>query len=314
MYLELRHLRTLKALAETGSLAAAARRLHLTQSALSHQIRALEGHYEVAILLRGTRPLRLSPAGERLLVLAQEVLPAVERAQAAIKQVAGEEAGRLYLTVECHACYDWLLPLLESFRERWPAVEIDIRQSRFDALPALLAGEVDLVVTSDPSAHRSLCFEPLFGYEALLAMAPDHPLAGRTRIRPQHLAGETLITYPVARERLDVFTRFLQPAGVEPADLRQCELTAVLLQLVASRRGVAVLPDWVLQEALARGRLAARPLGRRGLRGVMQAALRRADRHLPWIRGLLGMAGEADAARRARQRGIPESVQSSPAQ
>jgi len=290
MFLELRHLRTLQALAETGSLAGAARRLHLTQSALSHQLRALETHFDTLLLRRGTRPLCLTPAGERLLALARQVLPAVTETERSLRSGDLATAGRLHLIIECHACYDWLLPLLEDFRARWPEVDIDIHASAFDALPALLAGEIDLVITSDRSRHRSLRFEPLFDYEALLALAPDHPLTRLKRIQPRHLADQTLITYPVPRSRLDLFGRFLDPAGVEPAALRQCELTAVILQLVASRRGVAVLPDWVLQSTLERGRLVARPLGRRGLRGRMLAAIRAADAALPWMQDFLQLA------------------------
>ena len=288
MFLELRHLRTLRALEETGSLAAAARCLHLTQSALSHQLRALEAHYDQPLVLRGTRPLRLTPAGEALLALAREVLPKVEAIDHRLRKA--QAPARFHLTLECHACYDWLLPLLDGFRDRWPDLEADIRQGRFEALPDLIAGEVDLVITSDPAAHRSLAFLPLFDYQALLALAPDHPLTRLKRIQPHHLADETLITYPVPRDRLDVFTRFLQPAGVMPAAVRHCELTAVILQLVAGRRGVAVLPDWVLEESLGQGRLAARPLGRRGLRGRMHAAVRRADVELPWVRDFVERA------------------------
>ena len=294
MFLELRHLRTLLALTETGSLAAAARRLHLTQSALSHQLRALERHYDQPLVLRGTRPQRLTPAGESLLALAQEVLPKIEAVDRRLRE--GRAPARFHLTLECHACYDWLLPLLDDFRDRWPDLEVDIRLGRFEALPDLISGEVDLVITSDPAPHRSLAFLPLFDYQALLALSPDHPLTRLKRIQPHHLAEETLITYPVPPERLDVFTRFLQPAGVTPAAVRHCELTAVILQLVAGRRGVAVLPDWVLEQARRAGRLATRPLGRRGLRGTMHAAVRRADTELPWIR---------DFVERARQRSDP---------
>ncbi len=298
MFLEIRHLRTLQALAETGSLAGAARRLHLTQSALSHQLRALETHFDTLLLRRGTRPLRLTAAGERLLALARQVLPAVAETERFLKSRDAGSEGRLHLTIECHACYDWLLPLLEDFRRAWPEVDVDIHASAFDALPALLAGEVDLVITSDSSRHRSLRFEPLFDYEALLALAPDHPLARLKRIQPRHLADQTLITYPVPRGRLDLFTRFLDPAGVEPAAIRQCELTAVILQLVASRRGVAALPDWVLQSAREGGRLLTRPLGRRGLRGRMLAAIRAADTGLPWMQDFLALARTAGGGRR----------------
>ncbi len=292
MYLELRHLRTLLALAETGSLSAAARRQHLTQSALSHQLRGLETYFDTALVRRGTRPLRLSPAGEQLLALARQVLPQVERAEHSLKAGDSMQTGRLFVTLECHACYDWLLPLLDRFRRAWPRVEMDLLSARFEALPDLLSGEVDLVVTADPSGHRSLRFFPLFDYEARLVMAADHPLARLKRIQPHHLQDQVLLTYPVPRHRLDLFRRFLEPAGVAPRELRQVELTAMLLQLVASRRGVAALPDWVVESASAPDGLVSRPLGRRGLKGRMYAAVRMADVQLPWVVDFLTMAVE----------------------
>ncbi|HFA59732.1 MAG TPA: hypothetical protein ENJ83_03475 [Rhodospirillales bacterium] len=101
------------------------------------------------------------------------------------------------------------------------------------------------------------------------------------------------MTYPVERRRLDVFTRFLQPAGVEPAAVRQAELTAVILQLVAGRRGVAVLPDWVVREPVRQRRLSVRALGAHGMFGTLYAAVRRNDRPLAWVEAFLGLVAGA---------------------
>lgn len=297
MQLELRHLRSLQALAGSETLAQAAARLHLTPSALSHQIKALEDWFETPLLLRGVRPLGLTPAGQRLLTLAGQVLPAVEEATDAVRKMARGDCGRLYITIECHACFEWLLPTLEHFRQDWPQVEVDIRLGvSFDPLPALLRGEVDLVITSDPVDTPPITFEPLFSYQALLVLAHDHPLATRRYITPRDLAGETLITYPVERRRLDVFTRFLQPASIEPRAVRQTELTTMMLQLITIGRGVAVLPDWVLQAHSERPRLATRPLGRDGLFGTLYAALRRNETGAAYINDFLKLARRREAA------------------
>ncbi len=293
--LEFRHLRTLKALACSPSLAQAAARLHLTPSALSHQIKALEDYFGTPLLLRGSRPPGLTPAGQRLLTLAEQVLPLIEDATEAVRKMADGDSGRLYITIECHACFEWLLPTLERFRQDWPQVEVDIRLGvSFDPLPALQRGEVDLVITSDPADLAAVHFVPLFSYQALLVLAHDHPLLTHAHISPWHLAHETLITYPVERQRLDVFTRFLQPAGVEPRAIRQTELTTMMLQLIAIGRGVAVLPDWVLRERTEKTRLATRPLGAEGLFGTLYAALRRNDVKLPYIEDFLRLARQQE--------------------
>ncbi len=291
MFIETRHLRSLQAIHAAGSLAKAAEGLHLTQSALSHQIKALERYFDIALFLRNTKPLTLTPSGHMLVHLAQQVLPQIETAEADLKRVASGEAGRLHIAIECHACYEWLMPVLTDFRRRWPEVEVDIRLGlSFEPIPALQRGEVDLVVSSDPLKLPDVAFAPLFDYEARLVMAAGHPLAARQHILPRHLADQTLITYPVQRSRLDVFTRFLQPAGVEPAQWRQAELTDVLLLLVASNRGIAVLPDWVLTDSHQATGLSTRPLTRRGMHGTLYAATRRAEQGCAYLQDVIALA------------------------
>ena len=227
----------------------AAERVFLTQSALSHQIKELEGRIGAQLFVRKSRPLRFTLAGKRLLDLADRVLQLVGDAERELNQLVHGEAGRLFMAIECHSCFNWLLPTIERFRNQWPAVELDFSGGfMFDPLPALAEGEVDLVITADPVELKDIAYLPLFDYEMQLAVASDHRLAGKAFLEPRDLAGETLITYPVDRDRLDVFTRFLQPASVEPAAIRTAELTLMAVQLVASGRGICALPNWVLSE------------------------------------------------------------------
>lgn len=292
--LELRHLRSLQAIHQWGSLARAAEQLHLTQSALSHQIKALENYYDTALFLRSTKPLRLTPVGSELLELAQRVLPEVERVDHQLRRFAQGTQGRLHIAIECHACFEWLIPVLDRYRQQWPEVEIDIRLGLgFEPLAALQKGEVDVVISSDPQNNAALCFEPLFEYEAQLALAHDHPLAKKKFIVADDLADQTLVTYPVERKRLDVFTRFLQPAQVEPAEVRQAELTSIILLLVATLKGVAVLPDWVLRESLSQDRFTTRPLGKEGMHGTLYAAVREGEQALPYLQGFVGLSRHA---------------------
>jgi LysR family transcriptional regulator for metE and metH len=288
--LELRHLRTLQALQQSGSLSAAADRLHVTQSALSHQLKELEQRLGLPLFERKSRPLRFTEAGRRLLALADEVLASVQRAEQALWQLAGGRAGRLYLAIECHSCFDWLMPAVERFREGWPEVELDFSAGfHFEPLPALAAGELDLVVTADPQPLKGITYLPLFRYESLLIAAPGHALAARERIEPADLADQVLITYPVERRRLDVFTRFLEPAGVEPAAVRTAELTLMMVQLAASGRGVACLPNWAVSDYRERGLIAARPLGQ-GLWSELQFAVRAEDAQRPYVQAFLEAA------------------------
>ena len=291
MHLELRHLRTVRAIHEQGGLARAADVLNITQSALSHQVKGLEEQAGVELFVRRAKPMRLSAAGMRLLRLAETVLPLIEAAEAEFKGVEMGRVGRLHIAMECHACFDWLLPVLDMFRHAWPDVDLDIRQRlAFAALPALTREEVDLVISSDPEEAPDISFQPLFDYAPTLVVPAGHPLVAKGWADPDDLADQALITYPMDRARLDVFSQFLTPAGVEPRQVRQVELTAVALMLVASGRGVAVLPDWVLRRETANPEIAMLPLGQGGMLRRLYAAVRNDDLALPYIAHVLRLA------------------------
>lgn len=291
MHLELRHLRTVHAIHEQGGLARAAGVLNITQSALSHQIKALEEQAGVELFVRRAKPMRLSAAGMRLLRVAEQVLPLIAAAEAEFKGVEMGRVGRLHIAMECHACFDWLLPVLDQFRRSWPDVDVDIRQRlAFTALPALSREEVDLVISSDPENMPDITFEPLFDYSPTLVVPADHRLVAKGYADPEDFATETLITYPMDRGRLDVFSQFLTPAGIEPAGQRTVELTAVSLMLVASGRGVAVMPDWVLRRESANPELAMLPLGQQGLRRRLFAAVRKSDLDYPYMTHVLRLS------------------------
>lgn len=290
-HIELRHLRTLVALRDTGSLVEAADRVFLTQSALSHQLKDLETRLGCALFIRKTRPVRFTTPGRRLLKLADEVLPRVHSAEQDLARLAGGESGRIFMAIECHSCFEWLLPAINEYREHWPDVELDIASGfHFAPLPALARGDLDLVITADPVEDLGLAYLPLFSYEAQLALARDHGLAQKSWIDPVDLADEVLICYPVDRSRLDIFTAFLDPAGVEPRRVRNAELTTMMIQLVASGRGVTCLPNWALHEYLQRDYVVVKSLGEEGVWPTLYAAVRADQRTAPFIEGFVDVA------------------------
>lgn len=293
MFLELRHLRSLKAISDTGSLARAAERLNLTQSALSHQIKTVEHYFDIKLYQRKHKPLRLSAAGQRLLSLAHRVLPEIETAEYELKRLAGASSGRLHITIECHSCFEWLVPTLDHYRKRWPDVEVDIRLgSSFEPITALSQEAIDLVITTDKVNLSDIAFEPLFDYEALCIMANDHKLIGKPFLQAQDFSDETLITYPVEKQRLDIFRYFLNPQNCTPNDIRQSELTVMILQLVASGRGIAVLPEWVVADSISREYVSAKPLGEKGMHGTLYAAIRQREETHEYLTDFIALARE----------------------
>ena len=291
MYIDLRHLRTIRAIHQSGGLARAAEMLNTTQSALSHQVKGIEDQAGVELFVRRARPMRLSAAGLRMLRAAERILPEIDALEEEFRALRSGKTGRLHITLECHACFDWLFPVLEQFRHAWPEVDVDIRAGlAFDALPALDREEVDLVISSNPVDLPGLTFNPLFDYHPTFVASTDNSLAGKTMIGAEDFRDQVLITYPVGRDRLDVFTELLTPARVEPRAQRTAELTAVILMLVGSNRGVSVLPDWVLREVKGNPDYATRPLGPEPVTKRLYAATRVDDATRPYMAHFLRLA------------------------
>lgn len=286
--LEIRHLRTLVALRATGSLGGAAEELHLTASAISHQLKELENYHGLSLVNRRARPLSFTPAGLELLRLADGVLPQIERSLDALRRLASGQSGQLRLASECHSCFDWLMPILNRYRRQYSDVELDF-YSGFEPDPhnTLLEGDIDILITASALPIDGVRYLPLFKYESRLALAPTHALANAERIFPSDLADQTLIAYPVDPKRLDI-TRFLQSKNVNPARIRATELTAMLIQLVASERGVAALPDWVIAEYEKKGWIVSRPLGD-GLYCQLYAAFRQGSDEPMFMRAFLDL-------------------------
>ncbi|MBK1880960.1 LysR family transcriptional regulator [Luteolibacter pohnpeiensis] len=270
--IELRHLKALVAVAETGNLSKAGKRLNLSQPALSHQMKALEEHVGAELFQRKSNPLKLSPAGDRLLTTAYEVEKLIVQSERDLARIAEGKAGQLRIAVECHSCFDWLMPSMDAFREGWPEVEMDL-VSGFHPDPVGLLHEdvADLVIVSHVKPRPQVVHHPLFRYEVLALLAKNHPYTSKTHLTARDFARETLVTYPIPDDRIDVIRDVLAPAKIEPLR-RKTELTVAILQLVASHRAIAAMPGWAVQPYLERNYVASRPIRKNGLFANLYAA------------------------------------------
>lgn len=283
IFLELRHLKTLVALKESGSVSLAAKRVHLTQSALSHQLKLLEDQYELPLFERKTQPIRFTPAGERLIQLAEAILPQVAEAELDLARFKQGEAGELRIAVECHTCFDWLMPAMDRFRQSWPLVELDIVSGfHTDTVGLLLSHRADWAVVAQMEEIAGIRYKPLFSYEMVAICSKDHPLAHKEVWEAEDFAPETLITYPVPDDMLDLLRKVLHPKGINPTR-RTSELTIAIIQLVASRRGVAALPYWAVKPYLERGYVVARKITQQGLYSNLYGATRETDSQMAYV-------------------------------
>ncbi|HKO48221.1 MAG TPA: LysR family transcriptional regulator [Polyangiaceae bacterium] len=293
--LERIHLVVVREVEKHGSLTAAAEILCLTQSALSHSIKKLEAQLGTEIWRREGRHLRLTQAGEQVLSVANQVLPQLDWAEERLRQVALGQRGTLRIGMECHPCYRWLLNVVSPFLATFSNVEVDVKQKvQFDGIAALGGYEIDLLVTPDPLFKPGLSFEPVFDYELVLAVAQGHALADAPHAEPQQLKGEVLITYPVSTDRLDIYTQFLLPAGVAPERQKTVENTDIMVQLVASGRGVAALPRWLVKEYAPQMSIVDVRLGRGGIFKQIFVGVRDADVGIDYVAAFVELARDAN--------------------
>ncbi|EGU40070.1 LysR substrate-binding domain-containing protein [Vibrio splendidus] len=288
--IELKHLRTLTTLRDSGSLTATATSLHLTQSALSHQLKDLEARIGGQLFLRKTRPVKFTSEGEILLKLADEIQPRIAKAENELASLKEDVNGRLHMAIECHSCFQWLMPALKEYQVAWPSVTLDFSSGfGFEPLPALMAGELDLVITSDIQPRSELHYEPLFDFEMRLITAINSALAEKPSIDPQDLSDLTMLSYPVQKQRLDVVKHFLQPAGIEPKKWKQADNTLMLVQMVSAGLGVAALPNWAISEFSRQGLIASKPLGK-GLSRRLFAAVRNSEKDKRYLQAFFSTA------------------------
>jgi LysR family transcriptional regulator for metE and metH len=285
------HLSIVQEVEKQGSLTAAAGVLHVTQSALSHSMKKLEQQLGTDIWLREGRSLRLTQAGQYLLAVANRVLPQLALAEERLRQFAQGERGTLRIGMECHPCYQWLLKVVSPYLAAWPDVDVDVKQKfQFGGIGALFGYEIDLLVTPDPLDKPGLVFEPVFDYEQVLVVAGSHKLAKEEYVKPKQLTNEVLVTYPVPVDRLDIYTMFLTPAGITPKRHKAIETTDIMLQMVASGRGVAALPRWLVQEYADTMDVVPVRLGKNGIAKNIYLGAREADVSIDYLRAFIEQA------------------------
>lgn len=295
--LERIHLAVVLEVEKQGSLTGAANVLHVTQSALSHSMKKLEQQLGTDIWVREGRALRLTQAGQYLLAVANRVLPQLTLAEDKLRQFSQGERGTLRIGMECHPCYQWLLKVVSPYLSAWPDVDVDVKQKfQFGGIGALFAYEIDLLVTPDPLYKPGLRFEPVFDYEQVLVVPRYHALAKVKYVEPAQLMNEVLITYPVATDRLDIYNQFLLPAGITPKRHKTIETTDIMLQMVASGRGVAALPRWLVQEYSSKMDVVPVRLGPDGIAKQIFLGAREADLDTDYLQAFIAQAREPVAS------------------
>ncbi len=286
------HLSILNEIDRKGTLTAAAQALCLTQPALTHTMKKLESGIGTRLWQKDGRGLRLTRSGQYLLEVSRKILPQFALAEEMLGQYARGKRGMLCIGMECHPCHRWFSTIVAEYLAQYKDVEVDVKQEfQFDGIQALQDFEIDLLITPDPVKTKNLSFTPVFEYEHVLAVPQNHPLAQRDHILPEDLLDQVLITYPVPLERLDIFTRCLIPAQCRPQQHKTIETTDIMLQMVASGRGITALPRWLVEESQKSFGLKAVSIGRGGIWKEISVGIRDQDSTTDYIQGFIDLAG-----------------------
>ena len=289
--IERSHLSILREIERNGSLTAAADSLHLTQSALTHSIKKLEQRTGTTLWSKEGRAIRLTQAGSYLLTVANRLLPQLEYADQVIERFAKGEKGVIRIGMECHPCYQWLLKVVTPFIERYPEVDLDVKQQfQFGGMKALLNYDIDVLVTPDPIHQSGVTFTPVLDYQQVLVVSAQHALAKKNQVEPQDLVGEVLYSYPVEIDRLDIYSQFLNPAHCKPKKHKSIEATDIMIQLVAAGRGVAALPHWLVNEYAEKMAIKSVRLGKTGVSKSIYLGLRDDDQGVDYLQAFIKQA------------------------
>ena len=303
MDLEIRHLRLVAGIADAGSMTKAAGQLHLTQSALSHQLRDIEGRLGAPLFTRLGRSMVLTEAGRRVLDAARRVLGEVQRAEEDVRRLAAHGQGTIRVCTECYTGYHWLGPILAAFQSRHPRVTVNVAADETGGpVEALVDGRIDLAILIDPAKDRRLRVRPLFNDEMVAIVAKTHRLARRSWLSPADLAAEHLLLYSSAPEDSFAFRRILKPNGLVPARVSFIMLTEAMVELARAGTGVGILPRWSAQRAIASGSVAALSITRRGMRRQWAAATLAAHPDPPYLTEFIDLVAERALPIRARAR------------
>jgi LysR family transcriptional regulator, transcriptional activator of the cysJI operon len=266
MDLEIRLLRTFRAVAEMRSFTGAARNLKLSQSGISQQIGMLERELGTQLLVRSNKFVRLTPAGEILLQCACQVLDNLERVKLILAERSNTNAGRLSVAVPATFCH-WLLPrLIDEFHERFPAVQVAVVMTNVDiAIDRVAHREIDIALVPCAVQHKALALAPLGKDELMVVLSPSNPLARKERLLASDLKDQRFITPPPGNLRFVPWDKFLLQSGLFPRILVETDDLELAKHLAQQNVGITIAPRWSLNNEVARHQCAVLPIGPHGL-------------------------------------------------
>lgn len=254
------------AVAEGAGLAAAADKLHLTRSAISHGLKLLETQVGCRLFERAGKKMMLNQAGEQLLSLVRSPLAALDAAAESLKHLGKWGETRLRLGVTASLCQRLLPTVIRDLRKAHRQLELQVRSGdTADLIERLRSNQIDVALGLLPENENGLEVRPLFHDELMFAFAPSHLWAAGRPIRREELCKQPLILYQRASLTTHLVAEFFRGLNLVPRAIMEIDSIEAIKELVKLNLGVAVLAPWTAEDDLARGKLKMRPLGKKRL-------------------------------------------------
>lgn len=263
--MEIRHFKLVKTVSEEKTLTRAAQKLHLSQSALSHQLRDLEKELRMPVFNRINKKLVLTQAGHIMLQSSKKILEELNHTQRKIEKLADGEAGTIRLSTECYTSYHWLPPIIKEFKKTYPQVEVEIKGDGTEAtIQDLLKGELDIALIHKKTNDTNLKFEKLLDDKLVAIFSEDHPFREKSVILPADFKEQNLISHAKDFKSSTFNQKILKRYNIVPAKIMYIQLTGAVLEMVRANLGVTVLPRWIAGDMERKG-LKSLPITRKGL-------------------------------------------------
>lgn len=265
--MEIRHLRLIKAIVEEGSITKAIDKLHLTQSALSHQLKEAEYQLGTKIFLRINKKMILTQAGEKLYVAANEILDKLSNTEKEIKQLIFGEIGEIRISTECYSSYHWLPSVLKQFHLLYPNIELKIvMEATHYPLQKLQENILDIAIISDPIKDENIKYVELFQDEMMMVVSENHSWANKKYVVAEDFINEHLLIHSLPMETVTIYQFLLAPAKVSPKKITPLPLTEASIEMVKADMGIMAMAKWALQPYLKNNNLKAIKIGKNGLK------------------------------------------------
>ncbi len=273
--MEIRHLKLVKAIVEEGSITKAIDKLHLTQSALSYQLKEAEYQLGTKIFSRANKRLTLTKAGEEIYKTAIDILDKLQQTEKHIKKLVFGEVGEVKLITECHTAYHWMPPIMKQFNLLYPNIELKIMMMGFKIHPLdnLSNGSLDIVITNDPVKDEKIKYLELFQDEMVAVVSESHYLASKKYLSANDFSNEHLIIHSFPIETAIIYQVVLAPSSISPKKISAVPLTEATIEMVKANMGIAVMAKWAVQPYLSQGQVKAVKIGKYGLKRKQYIAI-----------------------------------------